>query len=89
MLAPEDALTLISDGVVEARDKNRKLFGFERLQQALSQGLKANALARSAQQFGQEDDITVISIFRQATEVQTLAQAQAAFMSIPSPVQAM
>jgi sigma-B regulation protein RsbU (phosphoserine phosphatase) len=74
VLAPEDTLTLISDGVVEARDKSRTLFGFERLQQVLSERLAAEAIARSAQRFGQEDDITVISISRQAVEVKPLAQ---------------
>ncbi|MBV9034053.1 MAG: SpoIIE family protein phosphatase [Acidobacteriaceae bacterium] len=84
VLAPEDTLTLISDGVVEARDKTRKLFGFERLQQALSQHLEADAIARSAQQFGQEDDITVISISRQPAAVKPLPQA--APMSVSSPI---
>ena len=67
-----------------ARDKARKLSGFERLQHALCQHLEADAIARSAQQFGQEDDITVLSISRQAMEVKSLPQA--APMSVPSPV---
>jgi Stage II sporulation protein E (SpoIIE) len=82
VLAPEDTLTLISDGVVEARDKTQKLFGFERLQQALSEHWDADAVARSAQQFGQEDDITVISISRQTAGVRPLPQAQAASIAV-------
>jgi hypothetical protein len=82
VLAPGDTLTLISDGVVEARDKSRNLFGFERLQQVLSEHLEADALARRAQQFGQEDDITVISIARQAVGVQPLPQGQAAATAV-------
>jgi sigma-B regulation protein RsbU (phosphoserine phosphatase) len=82
VLAPEDTLTLISDGVVEARDKARRLFGFERLQQALSERLEADAIARSAQQFGQEDDITVISISRQAVGIKPLPQAQTASIAV-------
>ncbi len=86
VLAPEDTLTSISDGVVEARDKARNLFGFERLQQALLEQREADAIARSAQQFGQEDDITVISISRQVGRVKPLSRAQAASTSIPSPI---
>jgi serine phosphatase RsbU (regulator of sigma subunit) len=78
LLLPDDMLVFVSDGVVEARDKGRNLFGFERLQQALSEHLGADAIARSAQQFGQEDDIMVISmIARQAVAVQPLPQVQA------------
>jgi serine phosphatase RsbU (regulator of sigma subunit) len=78
LLLPDDTLVFVSDGVVEARDKGRNLFGFERLQQALSEHLGADAIARSAQQFGQEDDIMVISmIARQAVAVQPLPQVQA------------
>jgi hypothetical protein len=59
-LAPGDTLMMLSDGVVEARDKNGDLFGFERTQ-ALST-VSALAVAAAAQQFGQEDDITVLQI---------------------------
>jgi len=45
---------------------------------------RKDAIARSAQQFGQEDDITVISISRQA--VRTMVQAQAASISVPSSI---
>jgi hypothetical protein len=39
-------------------------------------------LARRAQQFGQEDDITVISITRQAVGVQSLPPVQAASTAV-------
>lgn len=74
-LAPEDILTLLSDGVVEARDQQRHLYGFDRLQQVLSEHPSAEALAYSAQQFGQEDDITVILISRHAVEMKPLLAA--------------
>jgi transposase len=61
LLAPADVLVLISDGVVEARDKARKFYGFERLQQALLGKLSAHAISSRAQHFGQKDAITVIS----------------------------
>jgi hypothetical protein len=55
-----DTLTLLSDGVVEARNQHGELFGFERTQ-ALSCA-SALEIADAAQQFGQEDDITVLQI---------------------------
>ena len=78
LLSPTDTLVLISDGVVEARDKRRSLYGFERLQQALAEHPGAEAIARRAQQFGQEDDITVIAISPRAATTETTT-AQAAF----------
>jgi hypothetical protein len=55
-----DSLTLLSDGVVEATNANDEEFGFERTQ-ALSTR-SAYEIAAAAQQFGQEDDITVVKL---------------------------
>ena len=55
-----DSLTLLSDGVVEARDRNGELFGFERTQAISCR--PAGEIAAAAQQFGQEDDITVLTL---------------------------
>jgi hypothetical protein len=63
-LAPADSILLISDGVVEARTKSGELFGFERARQ-ISTG-SAQQIAKTAQAFGQEDDITVLTIRRLA-----------------------
>jgi len=57
---PGQQLTLITDGVVEARDKNGALFGFDR-SAALSHQT-APKIAQAAQAFGQEDDITVLTL---------------------------
>lgn len=59
-LAPGETLTFLSDGVVEARNAAGELFGFERTR-ALS-GQSPDAIAGAAQTFGQEDDITVLSL---------------------------
>jgi hypothetical protein len=61
-LAPGEQLTLLTDGVVEARDKAGALFGFEATATLSTQS--AEAIAEAAQSFGQEDDITVLSITR-------------------------
>ncbi len=59
-LCPGDRLTFLSDGVIEATNDKRELFGFERAQQM--SGRPVAEIAAAAQQFGQEDDISVISI---------------------------
>ncbi len=61
-LAPGDRLTFISDGVVEATNEKRELFGFERTQRISNQ--PAAEIAEAARDFGQEDDITVLGIAR-------------------------
>lgn len=59
-VAPDDVLTFVSDGVVEARDESGELFGFERAAAISTQS--AEQIARAAQHFGQEDDITVLTV---------------------------
>jgi len=63
-LDPNDQLVLISDGILEATDAQGRLFGFDRVQQHLRDNLSPAALADAAQQFGQEDDISLISLTR-------------------------
>lgn len=60
--AQSEQLTLLTDGVVEARDKTGSLFGFERTSALSMQS--AEAIARAAQDFGQDDDITVLTLAR-------------------------
>ena len=60
MLPAQARLTLISDGVVEARSKTGELFGFERTLGISRQ--EASQIASVAQKFGQEDDITVVTL---------------------------
>ena len=56
----DDKLTLLTDGVVEARNQSGELFGFERTAALASR--TAESIAQAAQLFGQEDDITVLSL---------------------------
>jgi len=63
-LVAGDSLMLMSDGVVEAQDADGKLFGFERIGQLLREKATAAGLAAEAQKFGQEDDITVLTLQR-------------------------
>ena len=61
-----DRLMLMSDGIAEATDADGRLFGFERVHDQLRAGASAAQLAGMAQSFGQEDDITIISVTRTA-----------------------
>lgn len=61
-LNPGDRLTFLSDGVVEATNANRELFGFERTQAISTQ--TAGEIAEAAKRFGQQDDISVLAITR-------------------------
>jgi hypothetical protein len=61
-LAHGDRLTFISDGVVEARKASGELLGFERMVPLTTK--PAAEIADAAQRWGQEDDITVLSLER-------------------------
>jgi len=65
-LADGDRLVLLSDGIVEATNAAGQLFGFERVGELLRTGKPASEVAGAAQQFGQEDDITAITVTRTA-----------------------
>lgn len=59
-LAQGDRLTFVSDGVVEATNDKRELFGFERTQ--VISNRPAQVIAETAKQFGQEDDTSVLTV---------------------------
>jgi sigma-B regulation protein RsbU (phosphoserine phosphatase) len=61
-LHPGDRLLMMSDGVAEARKPNGELFGFDRVRNLSSQS--AFFIADAAKEFGQEDDITVLTVRR-------------------------
>jgi len=67
-LHPGDRLLLLSDGVVEARRPSGELFGFDRVHNLSNQSVFY--IADAAKAFGQEDDITVLTVRRLA---QTMA----------------
>ncbi len=54
--------TLVSDGVVEAENAQRELFGFERTREI--SGQSAHEIADAAKAWGQNDDITVVTVRR-------------------------
>ena len=65
MLHADEQLTMLTDGVVEARNRHGELYGFERTAEIATHS--ADAIANVAREFGQEDDITVLTLSRIAT----------------------
>jgi hypothetical protein len=61
-LATHKQLMLITDGVAEARSKGGELFGFDRTTAISTE--PAEKVVRTAQAFGQDDDITVVTLSR-------------------------
>ena len=59
-IAAGDGLTFVSDGVLEATNAKGELFGFERTQSISIES--ADQIAKTAELFGQEDDITVLTL---------------------------
>lgn len=63
-LRENDRLTFMTDGIVEAQDQKKELFGFARTTELMQQKRTAVEIAGVAQVFGQEDDITVVQVVR-------------------------
>lgn len=61
-LQPGSRLTFYTDGVVEARSRTGELFGFDRAKEISTEA--AAMIVETAVQFGQSDDITVVTIER-------------------------
>jgi serine phosphatase RsbU (regulator of sigma subunit) len=73
-LQPNDRLVIASDGLAEARNPEGQLFGFARVQELVQDGKTAAELADSIQVFGQEDDISIITLTRAASVVASASQ---------------
>lgn len=61
-LEPGDHLALYTDGLLEARNKAGELYGFDRLQKLFAANPTAAEAAEVAVQFGQDDDVTVVTL---------------------------
>jgi hypothetical protein len=80
-LEPASRLTFYSDGVIEAQDKAGQLLGFERARELSTQS--AASIAKAAKAFGQQDDITVITVERVA-----VADTHSVVQRMPVSIQA-
>ncbi len=63
-IARGERFTFVSDGVVEAENAQRELFGFERTRAISTR--PAGEIAETAKAWGQNDDITVVTVRRRS-----------------------
>ena len=63
---PGDRCALYTDGLLEARAPSGEIFSFERLQTLFASGADAAQASEAAVAFGQDDDITVLTLTRLA-----------------------
>ena len=68
MLPSGARLVFLTDGIVEARNKKRELYGFARTKILIRRSIEE--IVRVAQQFGQEDDVTVVDLVWEGPTVQ-------------------
>jgi phosphoserine phosphatase RsbU/P len=76
-------LTFYSDGIVEAQNAARELFGFERSRSIAAQPVAT--IVETARLFGQHDDMTAISITRAAAEAPKRAAAAIPELGVVTP----
>ncbi|HZB89457.1 MAG TPA: SpoIIE family protein phosphatase [Terracidiphilus sp.] len=63
-LEPGETLTLMTDGVLEARGPRGELYGYERLSALMEAQPTVQEIVNAACSFGQDDDITVLTVTR-------------------------
>jgi hypothetical protein len=72
-LAPGDRLALYTDGLLEARSPSGELFSFTRLESLFASNPSAAQATEAAVTFGQDDDITVLTLTRLSTGEESTA----------------
>jgi serine phosphatase RsbU (regulator of sigma subunit) len=63
-MGERDQLALYTDGLLEARSQNGDLYSFGRLKTLFASRPTAEQAAQAAVNFGQDDDITVLTLTR-------------------------
>ena len=66
-LSQGDRLALYTDGMLEARNQSGELYGYARLEALFATRPNAEQATKAAINFGQDDDITVLTLTRLAT----------------------
>jgi len=73
-LAAGDRLALYTDGLLEARSPSGELYSFTRLETLFATNPSAAQATEAAVTFGQDDDITVLTLTRLSTGQESTAQ---------------
>jgi serine phosphatase RsbU (regulator of sigma subunit) len=63
-LGEDETLVVYTDGIVEARNARGDLFGFDRIARLLADRPPLQEILDHACAFGQQDDITILSVAR-------------------------
>jgi hypothetical protein len=63
-IRPGDRCTMYTDGLLEARSDSGEIFSFDRMEALFATAPDATAASAAAVDFGQEDDITVLTLTR-------------------------
>jgi len=79
-LHPGDHFSLYTDGLVEARSSTGEIYGFERLNTLFASRPTAQQATQAAIAFGQEDDITVLTLTRLAAGEESTTSVTAPFL---------
>jgi Stage II sporulation protein E (SpoIIE) len=74
-----EQITLVTDGIVEARAASGELFGFDRTAAIAAQS--AAQISSTARDFGQDDDITVLTVTRWPVGKQSSSTQNATILS--------
>jgi serine phosphatase RsbU (regulator of sigma subunit) len=85
-LHPGDQLSLYTDGLLEARNSTGELYGFDRLNALMASGPTAQQATEAAVAFGQDDDITVLTLTRLAAGEESTTSLVAPFLA-PIPAE--
>ncbi|MFZ0662241.1 MAG: SpoIIE family protein phosphatase [Acidobacteriaceae bacterium] len=80
-LHPGDYLSLYTDGLLEARNATGELYGFERVQKLLAGRPSAHEATEAAIAFGQEDDITVLTLTRLTAGEESTTSVKTPFLA--------
>jgi serine phosphatase RsbU (regulator of sigma subunit) len=72
-----DHFALYTDGLLEARNQTGELYGFERMKSLFATRPSATQATEAAIEFGQDDDITVLTLTRLAKAEESSASHSA------------
>lgn len=81
LMHPEDQLSLYTDGLLEARNPFGELFGFDRMNALFETRPTAQQATEAAIEFGQDDDITVLTLTRLEAGVESTTSLSAPFLA--------